>query len=86
MEALALRERLANAADAYLEVDPALTVRDTPEVDGLLGAAAAELLACAGYMHLAEDHPMLPKAMTSECDLLLFHLASESLADSTMMP
>ena len=72
VEALALRERLANAAKAHLEVNPGLTVRDTPAAAGLLGAAAAELLPCTGYMHLAADRqsPMLSKA----------------LADSTKMP
>ena len=51
VEALALREGLANAGETYLEVDPGLTVRDTPAAPGLLAAAAAELLPCAGYMH-----------------------------------
>ena len=72
IEALALRKRLANAAKAHLEVDPGLTVRDTPAAAGLLGAPAAELLPCTGYMHLAADRQS--------------SMLSKALADSTKMP
>ena len=42
VKALALREGLANAGETYLEVDPGLTVRDTPAAPGLVAAAAVE--------------------------------------------